>query len=396
MPAGSGDTVRVGVNLTFLDSDQPSGTGVYAWSLVGELAEQPDLDLVLYTAGATVPKDLVGRVQVVAHRPFRSVLTRIAWEQTVLALQARRHRLQVLLNPGYVCPVLGPTPKITTVHDLYYARCPEALTRFRRLYYRIGTTMSCRASRAVIAVSATTGADLAELVAGSRNKITVIHEAVRPGLLQAALEVSGAAVSGAEVSGAEVSGADPPGPGLAALRAPYFLIVASVTRNKNIDTVAASLRQLNGTRAQPAQVAVIGSDPYGLLAEATARYGDPGSLVALGGVSDQQLVRAYRGAVAAIQPSAYEGFGLPALEAQALGVPLICSRGGALPEVVGEAAQFFDHRDPASLAAAMTVLLDDHHRRQQLRDAGLVNAGRYSWAAAGTATATLIRQVARS
>ncbi len=140
-------TLRVGVNLTFLDSDRPSGTGVYAWSLLSELAEQPDLHLVVYTAGASVPEALRERVTEVAHGPFRSALTRIAWEQTVLVVRARRDRLAVLLNPGYVCPILGSTPKITTVHDLYYARCPEALTRFRRHYYRVGTVLSCRAER---------------------------------------------------------------------------------------------------------------------------------------------------------------------------------------------------------------------------------------------------------
>jgi glycosyltransferase involved in cell wall biosynthesis len=324
-------------------------------------------------------------------------------------MRARRDRLAVLLNPGYVCPAWGPTPKITTVHDLYYARCPEALTRFRRLYYRFGTAMSCRASRAVIAVSATTAADLTELVAASRHKITVIPEAVRPSLLAAA---EAAPSTPADAAAAEAAGSPAPWSGgcptgdaessaLRVLRAPYFLIVASVTRNKNIDTVAEALRRLNEGRARPVQVAVIGSDPYGLLAEAVAanagpdRPHSPGSLVALGGVAEEDLVRAYRGAVAAIQPSAYEGFGLPALEAQTLGVPLICSRGGALPEVVGEGAHFFDHRDPASLVEAMNRLLEDQAHRDALRAAGLANAGRYSWAAAGDATAALIRQVAR-
>lgn len=373
------------MNLTFLDSNRPSGTAVYAWSLLAELANHPDLHLVLFTAGASVPAELQDKVTTVAHRPFRSVLTRIAWEQFVLPVKARRHHVHVLFNPGYVCPVLGPTPKITTVHDLYYARCPEALTRFRRLYYRLGTRTSCRASHAIIAVSATTAADLTELVAASRGKITVIPEAVRASLLDRADLLDPADPAGTQ----PVSSA-----ALVRLQSPYFLIVAAVTRNKNIDTVAQAVRQMNHNRAQPVQVAVIGGDPYGLLAEVMAHHPDDRSLVALGAVPEDVLVRAYRGAVAAIAPSAYEGFGLPALEAQSLGVPLICSRGGALPEVVGEGAHFFDHRDPASLAVAMARLLEDPAYRQDLRALGLANAGRYSWAAAGDATAQLIRQVA--
>ncbi len=226
----------------------------------------------------------------------------------------------------------------------------------------------------------------------SRHKVTVIAEAVRPSLLAAAALVPARTGEGADLSPAARRGAAPSP--LGALRAPYFLIVASVTRNKNIDTVAEALRRLNQGRPNPVQVAVIGTDPYGLLAEAIVQCEGPTSLVAVGGVAEDELVRAYRGAVAAIQPSAYEGFGLPALEAQALGVPLICSRGGALPEVVGDGAHFFDHRDPASLAEAMTTMLEDDGYRQQLRDAGLANASRYSWAAAGDATARLIRQVA--
>lgn len=357
------------MNLLFLDDGSPSGTGTYAWSLLSELAAAEDLSLVVFLAGdaTTETPPTPPGVEVVRHRPFRSVLHRIAYEQAVLPREARRHGLDVLLNPGYVSPGWGSVPSVTTVHDLYYARCPEALTRSRRLYYRAGTALAARRSRALVAVSANTEADLLELVPAARGKTRVIHEAVRPGLLTA--------------------DQPPPPP----IDTPYFLVVAAVTGNKNVDVVLEAAKRFD----DPVTVQVVGSDPYGLLAAAIERHGAQDRVVPVGTVDDDELRAWYAGAVAVIHPSRYEGFGLPALEAQALGAPLICSRAGALPEVVGEGARFFDADDVSSLVDAMEAVLADEGLRRELIDAGRRNVDRFSWARAGEETADLLREVAR-
>ena len=88
------------------------------------------------------------------------------------------------------------------------------------------------------------------------------------------------------------------------------------------------------------------------------------------GISNQQLVEEYAQASIAIVPSLYEGFGLPAAEAMACAVPLICSDGGALPEVVGDAARLVRAGKVEDLKSALCELLNDEKSRTQLGEQG--------------------------
>jgi glycosyltransferase involved in cell wall biosynthesis len=81
-----------------------------------------------------------------------------------------------------------------------------------------------------------------------------------------------------------------------------------------------------------------------------------------------------------VVPSLDEGFGLPALEAMAAGVPVIASRRGALPEVVGDAGTLVDATDDVAFAAAMDALLADPQRRRTHADAGIARAREFRWA----------------
>jgi glycosyltransferase involved in cell wall biosynthesis len=81
-------------------------------------------------------------------------------------------------------------------------------------------------------------------------------------------------------------------------------------------------------------------------------------------------------------PSLHEGFGLPALEAMALGVPVVATRRGALPEVVGDAGLLVNADDPREMADAIRAVLTDPSRAEALRDRGLQRASSYTWDAA--------------
>jgi glycosyltransferase involved in cell wall biosynthesis len=85
------------------------------------------------------------------------------------------------------------------------------------------------------------------------------------------------------------------------------------------------------------------------------------------------------GASVLVMPSFVEGFGIPALEAMTLGVPVIASRGGALPEVIGGAGLHFDATDPHGLADALDRVLNDSALRRDLSARGRARAMAYSW-----------------
>ena len=362
-------SLRVGVNTLFLDPGRRSGTATYTWSVVEALSRHDDLDLVLYCQDGHVPTPTLRELATVRACPrFGSVVRRVVWEQARLPARAAADGIDVLFSPGYVSPLRGPVPRVVTIHDLYYARCPKAIPRVRRAYYRMFIPRSVRACTGVIAVSENTRSDLEELIPSSRGKTTVVLQGAR----------------------AELSDVEPVPPLVAE---PFFMMVASVTANKNPATVVAAVGELR-RRGIDAHLYVVGSDPYGILAGVVVREGAADYVHHVGEVGDAALAGWYQAATAVVNASTYEGFGLPILEAQLLGAPVICSDAGPLPEVAGDAARFFDPSSVDQLADAMAALAADPAERERLISAGVQNVSRFSWDEAGRRTAEVLHAAA--
>jgi len=114
------------------------------------------------------------------------------------------------------------------------------------------------------------------------------------------------------------------------------------------------------------------------------------------GLSTPALAELFASAQVAVVPSLYEGFSIPAVEAMACETPLVATRAGALPEVVGDCAALVEPGDPADLAAALGALLDDEPRRRALGAAGRRRVeDRFTWRAVAAATADVYRDVIR-
>jgi len=111
----------------------------------------------------------------------------------------------------------------------------------------------------------------------------------------------------------------------------------------------------------------------------------------LGRVTDGELRALYENALCLVFPSRYEGFGIPPLEAMWCGCPVLASRAGAVPEVCGDAALWFDAEGPATPEAALARLLDEPGLADALRGAGAARAKLYSWDAAAGRLLELLR-----
>ena len=115
-----------------------------------------------------------------------------------------------------------------------------------------------------------------------------------------------------------------------------------------------------------------------------------------GRISDEEFVHQYAKASAAVVPSVYEGFGLPAGEAMACGVPVISTTGGALPEVVGDAGLLVPPADPAALTKAVADLLDHPEKAADLGRAGYERVQRhFTWEQAARKTVNAYREAIR-
>src|SRR5947209_13970628 len=146
-----------------------------------------------------------------------------------------------------------------------------------------------------------------------------------------------------------------------------------------------------------AELVIVGRPKSDSLVPATIeRLGLEGAVTLAGVVSAERLVELYAEAEVAVVPSLYEGFSLPAVEAMACGVPLVCTTGGALPEVVGRdghTALLVPPNDPGALAVAIGRALDDGALRRRLATAGRERViERFSWRVTAEATVEQYRE----
>ena len=156
---------------------------------------------------------------------------------------------------------------------------------------------------------------------------------------------------------------------------------------KGLSTLLRAVAKLATER--DARLVVIGS-PSSATREQVALLALGDRVTFTNGLPDEEYAELLASAEVAVIPSLYEGFSLPAVEHLASGTPLVASRAGALPEVVGDAAVLVEPGDPEELAAALRELLDDATRRAELAARGLARVReRFAWPAVATATVGL-------
>jgi len=162
------------------------------------------------------------------------------------------------------------------------------------------------------------------------------------------------------------------------VRSPYVLAVGAADRRKNLGLLERAMPRVAATNPEATLV---------LAGPRRSAVADPAWRRTLGFVSNDDLVTLYRCARALIAPSSYEGFGLPPLEAMAVGTPVIAARASSLPEVGGDAAVYVAPDDDAALATEIRRVLDDDAHHAALSAASIAQSRRFSWD--DTARATL-------
>jgi glycosyltransferase involved in cell wall biosynthesis len=174
-------------------------------------------------------------------------------------------------------------------------------------------------------------------------------------------------------------------------------IVTTASADSPLKGLAVLVEAFAKVRAEHdhAELVVVGSAKEGgPVRRAIERYGLGGSIRFVSGIDEDELVALLRSAQAACVPSLYEGFSLPAVEAMAVGLPLVSTTAGALPEVAGadgHTTLAVPPGDAPALAAALVRLLGDAHLRARLGAAARQRAARFTWRATALATADRYR-----
>ncbi len=163
----------------------------------------------------------------------------------------------------------------------------------------------------------------------------------------------------------------------------FILYVGDVNYNKNLVSLAEACHKLGIALVIVGKQAVSEFDKDHIenksLKELIDKYGVDSKVLRLGFVQDEDLVKIYNLASVYCQPSYYEGFGLPVLEAMACGVPVCCSKTQSLVELAGDAAVYFDPCDISNISGKIASVLDNKKLKDKLILKGNECVRRYSW-----------------
>ena len=163
----------------------------------------------------------------------------------------------------------------------------------------------------------------------------------------------------------------------------YLLLVASQSPHKNFERVVKAIKLL-GTNFT---IVSVGGDYQKVFKKNTPGLLLPSNIMILDYVSDQELKTLYQNALGFIFPSIYEGFGLPPLEAMQCGCPVLCSNTASLPEVLGDAAIYFDPFDIGDIAKTINKFLSEPLLQDQLREKGYARSDQFKWSTTAQKTA---------
>lgn len=352
------------------------GIGSYARGLIAgfaELAEPPEVSLLL-SQGRELPPEVGSRTRP-GRRRIRVVHPTIqpVADAVFVSRALRDARTDLYHGIEFGQPLWTRLPVVVTVHDLIPFIMPRDYPWVRRA--RILGLRLLRRADAVIAVSEATRRDVLRLTGTDPERIRVIPEGIAP-LFHAATPEAVATLRGR-----------------LGLDRPFLLAVGTFDPRKRIAVLADVVRRVRDDH----DVALVIAGDQGTFADEVMatleRAGVAESSRVIGHVTADDLVTLYTGASCLVFTSAYEGFGLPPLEAMACGTPAVVFDNSSLPEVSGGAAVVVPDGDASRMADAVSRLLADPAEHERRRTQGLAWASTFTWHRAAEMTVDVYRSV---
>jgi glycosyltransferase involved in cell wall biosynthesis len=289
----------------------------------------------------------------------------------VRAARAAQRECDVFLSSNsYLTPLFMSTPAVPIVYDLVAFEPAMRPNRRSAVIERLTLGPCMRRAAAVIAISQATADALAARFPAAAARTTVALLGSSPALDEQPSE-------------------EPlPEPG-------FVLAVGTLEPRKNLPRLVAAYGRLAEVTQSRHPLVVVGALGWetGETLDALRSLGDRAIL--LGHVSDAALAELYRRCSVFCYPSLEEGFGLPVLEAMAAGAAVLTAANSSLPEVGGNAVEYADAGDVASIAEGLARLLDSPARRAELSALGLERAREFSWARFAERTLAVLERAAR-
>ncbi|MCS7059596.1 MAG: glycosyltransferase family 1 protein [Anaerolineae bacterium] len=369
----------IGIDASRASGTTHTGTERYSREVIRALIQAaPQHRFRLYCRPTSLPDQDAWTRLLKAGREVdpRIIRRQRLWTHIGLSAEIIRQPPDALFIPAHVLPIVFGAPSwvsrtrsVVTVHDIGHRRFPSTHTWGQRLYLDWSTVFAGRYASFIIADSEATRQDIHRFYRVPLERIRVAYPGAMP--LPALSEAQRRAIVGRF--------------GLDAGH-PFALHIGTIQPRKNLRRLTRAWRHVlaDWPSAEPLPLLVL-AGAAGWNNEATrlraeiAAQGLSERVRWIGYISDEDKAGLLGAARALVFPSLHEGFGFPVLEAQAAGVPVVCSKTSSLPEVAGDGALLIDPLDERAIAQAVLRILRDESLRTRLVAAGERNSKRFTW-----------------
>lgn len=325
----------IGINMTAAFNSPRTGVEEYVYQLVKNmtmLKESREHRFSLYT-----PQNLKWPLPM--------------WTQARLSLEMAFKKPDALFIPVHVLPLIHPRNSVATIHGLEFEYYPETYPWRHRNYLRWSSRYALKHAREIIAVSENTKNDLVKLYGGDPEKIKVIYHGI----------------------------SRPPAFEKVNFSSPFILFIGRLETRKNILGLIRAYQAIKKKYQIPHKLVLAGPPGYGYgQIKKEIQQAKP-EIKEMGYVSRKVKWGLLKKADLFVMPSFYEGFGLPLLEAQQAGCPIVSSSASALPEVTGKGALLADPSNIEQMSELMYKVINSSQAKDDLIQKGYKNIKRFSW-----------------
>jgi len=355
--------MRIGINL--LPYREVAGIVIYIHNLLQNLEKIDQEDDFFIFIGKNPLTDLkfnyknfhYVKTSIDSYRKIKRVL----YEQLVFPFRLKKYKIDVLFNPSVSGPIFWPGKKIATIHDCAYDRFKEFDSLRTKIYFKLMLYGTTRLFSTIITDSNFSKEELIKIYKTNSQKIKVVYGAA-PDLPEVKEEFIKKTLNKFKIE------------------KPYFLYIGSSRPRKNLSGLIKSFKIFREKGFD--YLLVIGGRKDKRFLDLEREILDnqlEGKVILTDTLSREEVSSLYKRAKALTFPSFYEGFGLPVLEAQSLGIPVLTSNISSLPEVGGDSVLYVNPYNIEEIAKGMEKIAFDENLRQDLIQKGYENIKRFSW-----------------
>ncbi|MEK7453075.1 MAG: glycosyltransferase family 1 protein [Patescibacteria group bacterium] len=359
--------MKIGIHIGSAFSENRTGVEEYAFQLITNIAKLDDSKkhkFILYSN----PKVNKRYIKLPNNFTIKELRFPFLWTKIRLSIELLLNTPDVLFIPANFLPLIHPRNSIVTIHGVEFEYLRDCYSKKDIFYLRRGTKEAIKKVRSIIAVSQNNKNDIIKFYNAKEENISVILHGSQLGARDFTLEKTKKAEK-------------------------YILYIGRIEKKKNIIGILEAFERAKEKYNIPHKLVLLGGEGYGFsyIQDKIQVSSQKDNIKITGYLNNDEKERLLIDADMLLFPSFYEGFGLPILEAQARGVPVITSNISSMPEVASSyGAIFVNPRDISEMADAIYRIYSDESLRILLIKNGFLNIKKYSWQKCAKETLNII------